>query len=91
MHTDSQVRAVARKIANYTDKNYRTLSIKELARFLGDTDSVKALDHVAAQHEIIGHMPQDLSSVRHSIYEKVIALAKTQLTPSQYNLVHGSF
>jgi len=87
----STIIKLAKKIANYTDKNEHNLSILLLARFLKAKKSIELLVNVIKMQNIYGYMPNNLIGIRNEIYNSLMILLKSKYGDTDYKTIQNSF
>lgn len=79
------------KIEKMTDWNDHAGAIKAGYKLLGDKKGEKILDLISKLHMEIGHMPDELMTLRSYYYKDMMEKAKKKFSPEDYEKFHGSF
>ena len=82
---------VIAQIAEMTDQNDHGGAVALLAKSLGETKTVKVMEHVRAIHHVLGGMPHDLITFRNSLLAELLKQAKSKLDADAYKQLHMSF
>ncbi len=64
--------AIRKEIDELEDDNNHTESMLVLARYLGDVEAALKFEVIIDLHNLIGHMPYELSNERYGVYVKMI-------------------
>jgi len=78
-------------IADFTDINYHTNSVIELATFLNDTEALDKLNRIKTEHKRIGHLPYELSIERSEILNDLLNKLKAKYGEEVYKTIYSAF
>jgi len=82
---------VVKELTQMTKYNQHTEALVLIAKdVLKDRKLTKAMNAVMVLHEYFGSMPNGLHEVRTAIYKRILATAKSKLSPEDYKAVHGA-
>lgn len=78
-------------IAKLTDENFHTRAIGHAAKYLGRDDIHKNCQQIEKEHIKAGGLTQELSDRRESEWKKLKSHAQQNLSPEDYDKLHGCF
>lgn len=79
------------KIRDLTESNAHSEALVEGAKLLGAKFLEKKLGHVEALVKLERHIPQTLKSYRDTLYHDLMAYAKQELSPSDFNTFYLAY
>ena len=83
--------ALAKKIADLTDRNERNSSILLLAKFLKSKKAIEIMNNVIKMADSFGYMPKNLIEIRDEIYDTLMMLIKSKFGEVDYKTIQNSF
>jgi len=83
--------ALAKKIADLSDRNERNLSILLLAKFLKSKKAIEIMNNIIKMADSFGYMPNNLIEIRDEIYDTLMMLIKSKYGDVDYKTIQNSF